>query len=113
MRVPPDHLGIYRFGHVSELECASFLRDARVIDHLQKEIAEFILQIRKITAKNGIRHLVGFLDGVRRDRLECLFKIPRAAGARRAQRCHDLKKPLQRFRSGRRVQFCHGPCSSR
>ena len=65
-------------------------RHARVIDDLQQEIAELVLELREIAALDRIRDLVGFLDRVGRDRAEVLLEVPRAAGARRAQRGHDL-----------------------
>ncbi len=90
MRVTPDHLRRDRLDHVAEGERVGLLAHARVIDDLQQEVAELVLELREIAALDRIRDLVGLLDRVGRDRREILLEIPRAAGARRAQRGHDL-----------------------
>ena len=92
MRMPPDHLSRDRLDHVAERECVLLLGHARVIHHLQQEIAEFIPEIVEIAARDGVGHLVGFLDGVGRDRRKILFEVPRTAAAGRAQRHHDLEQ---------------------
>jgi hypothetical protein len=52
--------------------------------HLQQQIAKLVAQIIEVTPFDGIRNLVGFLDGVRRNGGEVLRQIPRAACAGRA-----------------------------
>ncbi|OWK18270.1 hypothetical protein AJ88_03380 [Mesorhizobium amorphae CCBAU 01583] len=64
-----------------------------MIDDLQQEIAELFAQIVQVAARNGVRHLVGFLDRVGRNGRKILLDIPRAAGFRRPERRHDLDQP--------------------
>ena len=90
--MPPDHLARDRLDHVAERERVLLLRHAGVKHHLQQEIAEFVAQIVEIAARDGVGDLVGFLDGVGRDGRKILLEIPRAAGAGRAQRRHDLEQ---------------------
>ena len=63
-----------------------------MIDHLQQEIAKLVTEIVEIAACDGIRDLVGFLDGVGRNGREILFEIPGTAAAGRSQRRHDLEQ---------------------
>ena len=93
MRMPADHLPRHALDDIAERERAGFFRHARVIDDLQQQIAEFVLEISHIAPLDGVCDLIGFFDRVRRDRLECLFEIPRAAGLRRSQPRHDLDQP--------------------
>ena len=88
--MPADHFAGDGLDHVAERERALLLRHARVIDDLQQEIAELVAEIVEIAARNRLGDLIGFLDGVRRDRRKILLEVPRAAGHRRAQRRHDL-----------------------
>ena len=60
---------------------------------LEQKVAQFVLEIGEITARNGVRHLVGFLECIGRDGPESLLEVPGAAAARRAQGGHDLDKP--------------------
>ena len=47
----------------------------------------------EIAARDRVGHLVGLFERVGRDGREVLLEIPRAAGAGRAQRRHDLDQP--------------------
>ena len=82
MRMPADHFARDGLDHVAERERVLLLRHARVIDDLQQEIAEFVAEIVEIAARDGIGDLIGFLDGVGRDRRKILFEVPGAAGDR-------------------------------
>ena len=66
--MPADHFAGDGLDHVAERERALLLRHAGVIDDLQQEIAELVAEIVEIAARNGLGDLIGFLDGVRRDR---------------------------------------------
>jgi hypothetical protein len=55
---------------------------------LQQEVAELVLQIRPRTALNGVKDLVGLLQGVSLDGVEGLFAIPGSA-IRGAETGHD------------------------
>ena len=90
VRVAADHLPGDGFDHIAESKFTFFVSHLRVIDNLKQEVAEFLAQVVHVVAGDGIRHLVGFLDRVRRDGRKGLLDIPRAAGDRRAQRRHDF-----------------------
>ena len=79
--------------HVAEIEGALFLGHAGVEDDLEQQIAEFVLEIVQVAARDGVGHLIGFLERIGRDGAEVLFEVPGAAGAGRAQRGHDLDQP--------------------
>ena len=95
MRMPPDHLARDRLDHVAERERVLLFGHAGVKHHLQQEIAEFVAEIVEIAARDGVGDFIGFLDGVGRDRRKILFEVPRAAGAGRAQRRHDLEQGVR------------------
>ena len=90
MRMPPDHFSRHGLDHVAEGERVLLLGHAGVIDDLQQEIAEFVPEIVEIAAADRVGDLIGFLDGVGRDRRKILLEVPGAAGDGRAQRRHDL-----------------------
>ena len=94
MRVPADHLGGDGLDDVAEGEYSGLLGHARVVDHLQKQVAELVAQIVEIAALDRVGHLIGFLDRVRRDGREILFEVPGTAGHRRPQRGHDLDQAV-------------------
>jgi len=76
-----------------------------VVDDLQQEIAELFLEGAEVLTVDGVSHLVGFLDGVRRDGPEGLVDVPRAAMLAVTQPRHDGEKAghrlaRQRFRRG-------------
>ena len=71
---------------VGEGERAALLGHARVIDDLQQQIAELVLQVGEVAARDRVGDLVGLLDGVGRDRREGLLEVPGAAAAGRAAR---------------------------
>ncbi len=92
MRMPPDHLARDRLDHVAECERALFFRHPGVKHHLQQEVAEFVAEIVEVAARDRIGDLIGLLDGVGRDARKVLFEVPRAAGAGRSQRRHDVEQ---------------------
>ena len=57
---------------------------------LQQEVAELVAQIVEVAALDGVGHLIGLFDRIGRDGRKILLQVPRAAGAGRAQRRHDL-----------------------
>ncbi len=85
----PNHLVAQRVDHGVEAEPAGFLGQARVKHHLEQQVAELGDQIGPVGAPDGVGDLVGFLDGVRRDRGEGLLTVPRTTGCRIAQTRHD------------------------
>ena len=82
-----------RLDHVAEIERALLLRHAGMEHDLEQEVAEFFAQIVEVAARDGVGDLVGFFERVGRDGREILLQVPRAAGAGRAQRRHDLDEP--------------------
>ena len=82
VRVAADHFRRDRLDDVAESECTLLLGHARVIDDLQQEIAQLVLQIGKIVARDGVGDLVGFLDGVGRDGREGLLADPTGSRSR-------------------------------
>ena len=92
-------------GHVGEAEGAGLARHLGVVDDLQQQIAQLFLQRRQIVAFDGVGHLVGFLDRVRRDGAEGLVDVPGAAMLAVAQPRHDGEQAghrlfRERFRRG-------------
>src|SRR3546814_7329045 len=77
-------------------------------DDLEEQIAEFVLEIGHVTACDRVGDLIGFLDRVRRDRLEGLDIIPFAARLRVAQPGHDPDEAIDhrrgRFGEGERSE---------
>jgi hypothetical protein len=93
MGMAADQLPRDRFDHVAENKGVLLFRHAGVIDDLQKEVAELFAQIVEVAARDGIGHLIRFLDGVGRNRRKVLLEVPWATGHGRAQRRHDFDEP--------------------
>jgi hypothetical protein len=89
VRVAPDHLSHHRGDHVGKGEMPGFLGDARVEDHLEQEVAEFVAQIRHVAPRDGVGHLVGLLHRIGRDAGEILRHVPGAADLRVPKRRHQ------------------------
>ena len=95
MRMAADHLAADGLDHVIETEGAFLFGQLRVIDRLQQKIAQFLAKLGTGAARDGIGHLIGFLDRVGSDRIEILLEVPRTAGLRRAQRLHDSAESVE------------------
>ena len=93
VRMPAQELLGDRLDHAAEIERALLLGHAGVERDLQQEVAQLFAQVVEIAARNRVGDLVGFLERVGRDGREILLEVPRAAGAGRAQRRHDLQEP--------------------
>ena len=89
MWVAIDHLLGHRFNHVREGEQGGFLRQAGVVDDLEKEIAKFLAKIVGMVAGDRVGDFVGLLDGVGRDGREGLLDVPGTAGFRMAESRHN------------------------
>lgn len=92
MGMAPDHLGGDGLDHGAEIEGAALFAEAGVEHDLQQQVAQLVAEIVEIAARDGVRHLIGFLDGVGRNGGEVLREVPGAAGLRRAQCRHDLQQ---------------------
>ena len=90
MRMPAHELLGDRLHHVAEVEGALFLRHAGMEHDLQQEVAQFLAQIGQVAAGDGVGDLIGLFERVGRNGRKILLQVPRAAGAGRAQRRHDL-----------------------
>ena len=69
------------------------LRHAGVKHDLQQQVAQLLLEIGQVAARNGVGDLIRFLERIGRDGREILLQVPRAAGLGRPQRRHDLQQP--------------------
>jgi hypothetical protein len=79
-----------------------------MVDDLELEVAKLFPEVRHVAAADRVGDLIGFLDRVRRDRLERLLTVPFAAVHRIAQPAHDLGQPVER-RRGRVGQSSNRP----
>ena len=107
VRMPADHLGRNRRHDVIDGESAQLLGDAGMIDDLELEIAQFVLEVGHVVPADGVGNLIGFLDRVRRDRLERLDAVPFAAGFRVAEAAHDLDEIGEGGSRQNRLGACH------
>ena len=85
MRMAAHQLGGDGFDHVAEIEGALFLGHAGVEGDLEQKVAQLVLEVVEIAARDGVGHLVGFLQRIGRDGAEGLFEVPGTAAAGRAQ----------------------------
>ena len=92
VRMATLHLVANAVQYLVEREVAGFGRHLRVEDDLQRKIAEFVLEVREIAALDRVGDFIGFLDRVRRDRLERLLTVPRTAVHGVAEPAHDLNQ---------------------
>ena len=93
VRVPPDQLFGDGLDHVAEVERALLLGHPGVEDDLQQQVAQLLAELLDVVVLDCVGDLVGFFERIGRDGAEVLLEIPRAPGARRAQRRHDLHQP--------------------
>ena len=100
------HLGGYPSRHRIEIEPAGFPRHLCVKDDLEQEIAQLVLQLVHIAALDRIRDLVGFLDRVGRNGLECLFPVPGAPVIGIAETGHNVEQVVDGRRFVLRL-ICH------
>jgi hypothetical protein len=84
------HLLGDRLDDIAEGKFPCLLGHLRMIDDLQKQVAELIAQVIHIAARDCVGDLVGLLDRVRGDRREILLDVPWTPGVRIAQGGHDL-----------------------
>ena len=92
VRMAADQLARDALDDVAEIERAGLLGHPGMEHDLEQQVAELVLQVEKIAARDRLGDLIGFLDRVGRDGREILLEVPRAARARRAQRRHDREQ---------------------
>ncbi len=94
MRVAANQLVADGAGNALEVELPRLAGHLRMKHHLEQQISQFILEMLRVAALDGIRHLVGLLDGVRRNAGKGLLPIPGAAVGGSQPR-HDGEQFLQ------------------
>ncbi len=107
--MPPDHLVGDAAGYVAELEVTGLLCHPRMVDNLQKQVAQLVAKVLMRPARDRVGDLVGLLDRVGRDCLERLLDVPGTASFGIAQAAHDVEK--SRHFPGRRIRL-FGHCSA-
>ena len=95
MGVTAQHLGGQHMHHVMEVEPPFLPTKLAVIDHLEQQVPELAGQLIKGASLDGIGNLVGFLEGVRHDRVPILLEIPGAALIGIAQHRHQGQQVIQ------------------
>ena len=79
VRMAADQLGRDALDDVAEIERAGLLGHPGVEHDLEQQVAELVLEVEKIAARDRVGDLIGFLDRVGRDGREILLEVPRAA----------------------------------
>ena len=79
MRVASDHLPRDGISDRREVEFSRFFSHLRVKDDLKQQIAQLVLEVVKIAARDRIGDLIGFLDGIGRNAGEVLLDVPGTA----------------------------------
>ncbi len=90
MRMATDHFSGDRLDDVAESKRAFLFGHTGVKDHLQQQIAEFVAEVGEVVARDGVGHLIGFLDRVGRNGRKGLLEVPRTTADRCAQGSHDF-----------------------
>ena len=96
MRMPIGHLPVDGRNHIIEGKQALLLSQLGMEHHLKQQVAEFIPEIFRSAALYGIRDLVSFFNGIRRQGFEVLLQIPGASVFGMAQCAHDGQQLLDR-----------------
>ena len=89
MRVPADHLVDDGLGDVVEGEGTGFFGHPGMEDDLEEEVPQFVPQVFKVPALDGVGDLVGLFHGVGRYGLEGLLQVPGAASFPVPELRHD------------------------
>jgi hypothetical protein len=77
-----------------EVEPALLLRHAGVEDDLEEQIAQLVLEVRHVAARDRVGDLIGLLDRAGGDGGEILLHVPGAAAVGIAQRRHHGEQPV-------------------
>src|SRR5262245_7845525 len=92
--MPADHFVGETRQHSGHVELTAFGGDLRVKDDLEQEVAELLLQRRRVLGLDGLEDFVGFFDQEGFQRHPRLLAIPRAT-ARFPEPLHDLEEPFE------------------
>ena len=90
VRMAPDQLVANARNHIAEIERAALLRHPRVVDHLQKQVAQFVPEAFQVPPRDRVHDFVGFLQRVRGDALKRLPEVPDAPAVRVPKPRHDF-----------------------
>ena len=77
----PYELVVHRAGDAVEVPVSLLLEQQRQEVHLEEQVAELVVELRRVVRERGVGDLVGLFDGVRDDRASGLLAIPGALGA--------------------------------
>src|SRR5579863_8809338 len=88
--MPSDHFSANCLDNVTKTERVLLFGHSGMVDDLKQEVAEFILEVVEIAARDRVGDLVGLFDRVWRNRLEILLEVPRTTGHGRSKLRHDL-----------------------
>lgn len=91
MRVPPDQFGRHFRENFADAEASALVRNLRMHDGKQDQIAQFLAKILVVSSPNRARDFISLLDQAREKRLVRLLTVPWTA-SRGAQFCHNLAK---------------------
>ena len=94
-----NELGVQVGSNIGDGEVARFGGHLRVKEHLQQQIAQFILQVGPGAALDRVEDLVGLLQRVSLDGVEGLLAVPGTA-VRAAQTRHDSDRFSHSIRAG-------------
>jgi len=79
MRMPPHQLAVQVAQHVGNGEMPLVGRHLGIEQHLQKQVAQLLGQVRKIPPLDGVEDLIGLFQRVLADGIEVLLAVPGAA----------------------------------
>jgi hypothetical protein len=89
--MPAQQFGDNARGHSVEAKEPALLGHARVKNHLQQQVAKFVLQTLEVVAGDGVGHFVGFFECIGRDAGKVLLQIPGTTVLRVSQCCHNFE----------------------
>src|SRR5262245_45968541 len=92
--MPADHFVGETRQHSGHVELTAFGGDLRVKNDLEQEVAELLLQRRRVGGLDGLEDFVGFFDEERFQGYPRLLAIPRAP-AGFPEPSHDLEEPFE------------------
>jgi len=77
---------------VVESKQAALFGELRMKDDLKEQIPELLAKRDVVAPIDGVRHLVGFFDGIGRNRFKRLFAIPGTTTVRIPQASHHFEQ---------------------